>query len=206
MFGTRNLCSKAQEIKKLEIEQESVAQKFLLRLYQQGKQISQIIAYIWRWADENDYAYEAQKIVANKLKSYFVGLEQNAPIGNSIKLLFGANPDDPSSTEGQLLRAVFYVNNAKPEGYIFPMFDEFELSISDPGHGYLFEVTPNDFSGALMDPQANAPEFMKFIIPYPPRPVLGNATLDKETLEEWIKNIDSNEFFAANPYIPTTCC
>jgi len=30
--------------------------ELLLRLYQQSKQISQIIAYIWRWADDRAIA------------------------------------------------------------------------------------------------------------------------------------------------------
>ncbi|NEP55493.1 MAG: hypothetical protein F6K31_00330 [Symploca sp. SIO2G7] len=161
---------------------------------------------MWRWSDETEEQYAGQRNTANQLKTYFTGLYPKTPIGESLKQLFRADPEDPLSKEGKLLREVFYEHGIKPEGYIFPMFDRFELGEEDPGHGYLFEVTPNDFNGALMDPQANSPEFLRFIIPYPPKPILGDATVDKDTLSEWIENRDSNEFFATNAYVPTTSC
>ncbi|NEP14969.1 MAG: hypothetical protein F6K14_33305 [Symploca sp. SIO2C1] len=217
MFGTRALYFKSDKIqdrlrklKKRKSDTQGVREyptaSFLLRLYQQGKQISQIIAYIWRWADEDCDEYKTQREVAKQLKEYFTGLEQNILIHRSIKRLFEAGPST-NPKEWELLRAVFDIpkDGDIPPGYIFPIFDEFELGKNDR-HGYFFQVTPNDFNGGLMDPHANSPEFMRFVIPYPPCPVFGDTTVKKETLEKWIKNRDSKEFFAANTYIPTTCC
>ena len=70
MIGTRNLFSKANEIHAA--DKSSEQSSYLKRLLQQGKQISQITAYIWRWADAEEHI--EQKKVANELKKYFNNL------------------------------------------------------------------------------------------------------------------------------------
>ncbi|KAB8318703.1 hypothetical protein SD81_014830 [Tolypothrix campylonemoides VB511288] len=88
---------------------------------------------------------------------------------------------------------------------IFPIFDQFELGEESDNLGYLFEVTVNGFNGVLEDVDRNSPSLFKFVIPYPPRPQLGEVTVTLDELEEWIANREEDEYFADNPYIPTTC-
>ncbi len=208
MFGTRRLFHKANEISTV----SSQYGEFLQRLYQQAKQVSQIIAYIWRWADENDEDYAYQKHIANELMEYFnkptIETEEKIEVGGNLKKLFRADPRDiekDQSPEAKLLRAVFYVEGICNEDYIFPIFDKFELGEDNPKLGYLFQINSESFHGTLEDVERNLPEIFKFIIPYPPRPIFGNATLDKRTLSEWIENRTKDQYFAENPYIPTTC-
>lgn len=187
---------------------------FLLRLYQQAKQISQIIAYIWRNLEPENPNLETAK----QLHQYFAHPTDNdknndhndqnksIDVGENLKNLLGADPTKEESVEAKLLREVFedYQSN---EDLIFPIFDDLELG-RDPEHrdlGYLLEVNVNDFFGVLEDVDRNIPSLFKFIIPYPPRPEIGEATVTYCELEKWIKNKEKDKFFADNPYIPTTC-
>lgn len=174
---------------------------FLQRLYQQAKQLSQIIVYIWRWADEDG---QPQQEVAKQLKIYFDRpTEDNSRVGGNLKQLLAADSME-DSPEANLLREVFpdYDSN---ENLIFPMFDSFELGEEDNSLGYLFEVNVNSFHGVLEDVERNAPDIYKFVIPYPPRPQIGETNVTSDELERWIENREENKFFADNPYIPTTC-
>ena len=179
--------------------------ELLLRLYQQSKQISQIIAYIWRWADDNSPEHRERQAVAIQLHKYFTHPTQRmGNVGGQLKKLFGANPDPNGTLEARLLYAVFApLDNPN---LIFPIFSEFELGEIDPRLGYLLDVDLNSFHGALEDPTKNAPELFKFVIPYPPRPQLGELTVTTNELEEWVENKEPRKFFADNAYIPTTCC
>ncbi|MEH1938948.1 MAG: hypothetical protein V7L01_01845 [Nostoc sp.] len=176
---------------------------FLLRLYQQAKQISQIIAYIWRNVGEPE---NPNLNTAKELQKFFVRpTEKDTEVGENLKKLLGADPTKEESAEAKLLREVF--KNQSNEDLIFPIFNELELG-RDPEHpdlGYLLEVNVNDFFGMLEDVDRNSPSLFKFVIPYPPRPQLSEATVTSSELEEWIVNKDKNKFFADNPYIPTTC-
>ena len=207
MFGTHKLFHKAEKINTVHKESsEHVA--YLKRLYQQGKQVSQITAYIWRWVDEEREEYAKQKKAANKLKTYFEHSSRNPKeIGGNLKKLFGADPTNPNdqSEEANLLRAVFYREGLDNTKCIFPIFNQYERGDEDPRFGYLFEITVNAFTGGIEDIDINSPELLKMVIPYPPRPNLGNVTLDKDTLEDWINNRDDTKFFAENHYIPTSC-
>ncbi|TRU49476.1 MAG: hypothetical protein EWV49_08830 [Microcystis aeruginosa Ma_QC_Ch_20071001_S25] len=213
MFGTRNLFHKAAQVS-LAITNPQNSEpsssphlEFLSRIYQQSKQISQIVTYIWRWADDTTNSHK--KAVAIELKQYFDNPTTNTKdIGGKLKVLFQATPknsgiiNDPS----YLLWAVFEEDATNNENYIFPMFDEFELGTKIAGLGYWFEVKVDAFHGTLDDPDGNDPHVFKFNIPYPPRPCIGEATVTTEELQAWIENREKFEYFAKNPYIPTTCC
>lgn len=256
MFGTRRLFYKSKEIAKLnpEVIDSQPNAAFLKRLYQQAKQLSQIIAYIWRWADDGDDGKKKEKLSSQlniKLDSLSIGLEElksvlcelsiniyindqdeelivykqdiakllktyfhrptidSGEIYDHLKKLLAANPrdDQDQSLEAKLLKAVFFEADMDNKDYLFPIFDDFERGVSEnfKGLGYLFEIRSGEFHGTLEDPPHGSPELFKFSIPYPPRPVFGAATLDKETLDKWINNRKKGEFFADNPYIPTTC-
>jgi hypothetical protein len=175
---------------------------YLQRLLQQGKQLSQIIAYIWRWIDVNG---NPKQEIAKQLKEYFVRptIDVSGNGGGNLKNLFAANPkqDKPTTNavEANLLRQIFpdYDSNNK---LIFPIFDDSELGKA----GYLIEVTVNGFNGMLEDGDRNNPNTIKFVIPYPPKPQFGEGTITPSELEEWIANKD-DKYVADNPYIPTTC-
>ncbi|MBE8994294.1 hypothetical protein [Microcystis aeruginosa] len=219
MFETRSLFYKAEKVieaaNKMEGECPHIG--FLQRLYQQSKQVSQIIAYIWRWADENNEKYAEQKRVANLLRTYFEhptsdqGLKEGKN-ADHLKKLFGANPKQLPETVDEsdpayLLKQVFFSPDVPPppNEYTFPIFDEYELGEKNRSLGYLFEVTYSSFIGQILDADNNAPELFKMIIPYPPEPSWGNATLNADDLSDWISNRQPGKYFADNPYIPTTC-
>lgn len=202
--------------------------EYLLRIYQQSKQLSQIIAYIWRWADKGEEDSDSNEIkqngkMARQLKEYFdQPTKRDNPskleISNNLKKLLKANPKTNTITdesiEAKLLKHVFG-KAVELEHYIFPMFDKLELG-EDPEHpylGYLFEVNVNSFHGFLQDPDSSSPNLFKFNIPYPPRPTNKKTTVDDDTLEKWYKDTElpkqgtteRYKYFADNPYIPTTC-
>ncbi|MGV0104710.1 hypothetical protein NSTCB13_03397 [Nostoc sp. DSM 114160] len=182
---------------------------FLNRLYQQAKQLSQIIAYIWLNAGSSDIHMSD---TAKQLEEYFIHpTEENSPNvpGGKLKYLLKANPKDNSSeenVEAKLLREVFkdYQSN---ENLIFPIFNDFELENdqNSKGLGYLFEVNVNAFNGVLEDVDRNSPSLFKFVIPFPPRPQIGEGTVTYSELEHWIADRKEGKYFADNPYIPTTC-
>jgi hypothetical protein len=121
MFGTRQLI--------ISVEQDhgnnnspSTHTGYLRELCQQAKQVSQIIAYIWRWGDETDEKYSEQKGNAIKLKSYFEHPTSGEEPGENLLKLFKANPKDEKDTteEANLLRAVFFIDK---QGQSIPGYD-----------------------------------------------------------------------------------
>ena len=191
---------------------------FLRRLYQQDKQISQIVSYIWFWSRQ-DTSTNSEETVANQkiatlLADYFArpaGEQEGAKPGEELKKLLRADPRDeskPISVEAQLLQQVFpdYAKEPYKTNLIFPMFDEFELGEEFEGLGYKFLIDISVFHGTLADPTKNSPELFLFTIPYPPCPVDSPATVTNEELKEWIENRKPKEYFSRNPFIPTSCC
>ncbi|MGB3509782.1 MAG: hypothetical protein WBA93_11155 [Microcoleaceae cyanobacterium] len=235
-FGGRNLLEKASQLYKVlentsNNEQRPSINSALLVLYQQAKQISQIIAYIWRWSDDNEplktpfevdgNSYNTKRDVAIKLNTYFISPNKKDQciertdasasisimmVGNHLKKLFRACPGKSETIkEWKLLEAVFGSNikEENPE-YLFPIFNSFELGESDyPSLGYLFLIDNNIFQGKIQDPDVNLPFLMKLTLAYPPRPQLGSQ-LTKNDLTEWIDNRKKDEFVAKNPYIPSS--
>lgn len=63
------------------------------RIYQQGRQVSQIIAYIWRWIDDERPENKQKQKVANELQKYFKSpTENNLEPGGRLKKLLSAHP------------------------------------------------------------------------------------------------------------------
>jgi hypothetical protein len=187
--------------KALEDQDETLHLTYLLRLYQQSKQISQIIAYIWRWSDDNSTGKEKS---AKDLASYFEHPSEDGVVGANLKKLFSVKPKQGGNKEEDLLYQVFG-NGNKIEGLIFPIFNEFERGKLNNTLGYLFGIDINTFHGEILDPTPNHPQLFSFFIPYPPRPAVGNATVTNQELEGWVDNREKDKFFADNIYIPTTC-
>lgn len=197
-----------RDTQKVEKSLQSISQAcYLRRVYQQAKQVSQIIAYIWRWIDDDKSPKQES---AKKLKEYFV---QPTPLedagmrnGQNLEKLLGADilKDSPiQSDEVKLLREVFpdYQSN---KNFISPIFDDFELGNEVPGLGYELSVDINSYQGNLSDTDINHPYLFIHSIPYPPRPELSEATVTRNELEVWIENRVPDKYYADNPYIPTT--
>jgi|GEM_PF-3380158 len=191
---------------------------FIQRLYQQSKQVSQIIAFIWRWADDKTASHELNREAANAIKSYFdcptplkTPKGKTPEIGKRLKKLLGADPDPkdhPVSLEGRLLRQVFpdYNQPQSETHLIFPIFSPLELGEKNGTLGYLFTVDVNSFWGKIDDPNLNTPELFELSIAYPPCPQKGEVTVTDQTLDHWIANRKKEQYIPTNPFIPTTCC
>ncbi|MBO3459798.1 hypothetical protein G7B40_011055 [Aetokthonos hydrillicola Thurmond2011] len=199
-----NELNNSRDIDSTEADGNQQVYPFLRRLCMQAKQISQIIAYIWRWAEEDVNEFSEQVDAAKRLKRYFDN--PNEPGKDKkperLKKLLSTDPrkflDGKSDLEeGELLVKVFGEDRIRTDN--FPIFTQEEASI------YLFTVNVNAFQGSLADPDVNGRRLIKFQIPYPPSPKLGEATVTKQELEEWISNTENDVFFADSPYIPTTC-
>ncbi|NER95825.1 MAG: hypothetical protein F6J86_18620 [Symploca sp. SIO1B1] len=161
------------------------------RLFHQGKMISQIIAYIWRYGDK----HTPKGYAARTLSGYFENPGDN---GANIKKLWQAIPNRNGSLEDQLLYAVFPMEGENyPDGYFFPIFNSSERTY------YSFITDVNNFQGVIEDANVNTPELMRLTTPFPPRPQLGKLTVTKRELEEWINNREPRDVIAKNPYIPT---
>ncbi len=198
------LRKKAREIVK-EMHEKHSQVFYLQRLYQQAKQMSQIIVYIWRWADADG---APQQHSANELKKYFTNpTGDDTKPAEHLKELLKANPKNADhSKPAKLLKDVFFEKEPETShNLLFPMFDEFELGESKFKYlGYLFQITVNSFQGTIGDSTKNMPELMKFSIPYPPCPAIGNATVTYNEMENWIANRKEDEYFSDNIYIPTS--
>ena len=223
MFGSRDSFCKSEKVHRLlnnqlgdidkenkeilrnKLQQETAPYMFLKRIYQQGKQVSQIIAYIWRWADDENPKNKQEQEVANELTKYFESpTENNQDPGGRLKKLLGAHPDD-SSKEGNLLHRVFFEKpSIDNEGYIFPIFSKFELGEDGSGLGYSINVDITSYQGSLSDTSINHPYIFVHTIPYPARPQLSKATVTLDELEDWVEDRTQGKYYADNPYIPTT--
>lgn len=213
MFETRELLVKAEQLDehKEVISLKSQKEKMplhiepLRRSYQQGKQISQIVSYIWRWVEEESAEYKEEQKIAKQLKEYFTNPTQDIkyPMGN-LKKLFAADARQPdTSLEAMLLANVFKPMDNK---MVFPIFNEFELGEEYPELGYLFEIDVNSFQGNLADATVNDLQLLRWVLPYPPRPHIGEATVTLSELDNWINNTDGNQYIPPNPYIPSSSC
>ncbi|CCI16727.1 conserved hypothetical protein [Microcystis aeruginosa PCC 9807] len=224
MFGSRQLMLSIEQAHNAERDHQKNVNRsgeykgYLRHLCQQAKQVSQIIAYIWRWGDEDETDEYSLKHKQNALdlKSYFE--EPTSEIekpGENLLRLFKANPKnaDDKTKEANLLRAVFFIDKRGKstlgfdnEQYEFPIFDIFAIDQQEDTGGYIIEIVTDSFQGKIGDSNANHPSFLTLSIPYPPRPQFGKLTLDKETLDNWIRNRKEGEYYAKNIYIPTTTC
>ena len=186
-------------------QQKSSPHHSLRRIYQQGKQISQIVAFIWRWADDTSHESIQKKQVAQELKTYFTNPSPSvySPMATLKKLLTADARNPQISKEAKLLSEVF---SSIDDCMIFPMFDEFELGEECPELGYLFEIDINSFQGALKDASLDQPQLLKWTIAYPPRPELSEVTVTPDELDKWVNNRASNQYIPDNRYIPASSC
>ncbi|NEP38638.1 MAG: hypothetical protein F6K25_28735 [Okeania sp. SIO2G4] len=224
-FGGRNFFHQAKKLHQYQSfapKEAKASVEAILRMYQQAKEISQIIAYIWRWSDDDQELdepfeidgnkYTKKQDIARKLNDYFMhptDFSQKSTDNNlndNLKKLFRASPGD-GSKEGNFLKAVFGANIVEENGqYIFPIFNDFERGESNNGlFGYLFIIDTNVFQGKIEDPEIHGSYHMKLTIPYPPRPQLGEVLLKDTDLDDWISNREKGEFIASNPFIPASC-
>lgn len=192
MIGTREWISRVQStLTKLQGDSDNINVVYFEELLEQGKKISQIIAYIWLNKDPK---------TAQKLDGYF----KRGDDGELKKLLFA---DDPETNEYKLLLKVF------SKEYL-PIF------MKDSKDFIKFRVITNTFEGSLSDPGPSDNGILSITIPYPPRPEIHDDVNDegeeiieekytaiKESeLQEWLdKDPDKPPYFYENnPYIPAT--
>lgn len=224
MFGNRELLI-GYQIRQREgdIDNANEASAFVCRICNQAKLISQIISFIWLWVDyqpENDALYPDEdentklnkKMAAEKLKEIFDAPYHNFLVDHQLsplmKLLhtkpsFMAQESDGASEnpDSQKLLDLIFDHYKKEDNLddIFPIFNKYEVGL------YNVFVDCEHFHGQLSDPTANDPQKMAFSIPYPPRPILGAATLTQKDLIGWLEDTNRKKYVAENPYIPTTC-
>ncbi|NES17500.1 MAG: hypothetical protein F6K41_00590 [Symploca sp. SIO3E6] len=194
MLGKRELLTKYSNLVSSNNEEQLTQEESQIpffRLFRQGKMISQIIAYIWRYGDEQTPEGDA----ARALSRYFENPGDN---GKNIKRLWKASPDPNGNREDKLLYAVFPMEpDNYPDDYFFPIFNRSERTY------YSFITDVNNFQGVIEDANLNTPELMRLITPFPPRPQLGELTVTATELEEWIDDREPSKVIAENPYIPT---
>jgi hypothetical protein len=165
----------------------------------QGKQLSQLVARSWM-GDE----------IALQLKNIFIDPRgEDGSADGKLKQLLG---DDGTGEFGKLLLSIF-------NDYELPIFDEYELT-----QVYSFFIDWQTWEGSLDDikqPYFNQEKYFNIVIPYPPRPALGESTVTLEQLEDWVAQDVTDQqgnlligehdgktytVFPPYPYIPPTCC
>lgn len=167
-----------------------------------SKKVSQIIAWIWRY--ENDDENPLEREDARILRDFFIKASQKDEHGKEMKdkdnnpiplqfndLLFASQQQD-NLVKNKHLKEAYRVIRYYFPGYL-PLLDStFTTYISA-------QVIYNDFEGTISDfDRQNNKVIMHF--PYPPRPV---SVTDKE-LEDWYnqKKPDQKPFGPPNPFIP----
>lgn len=177
------------------IEPSHPSEKFVHQLMRQGKQLSQLVARSWI-GDE----------IGLTIKNIFIdprGADGSAD--GKLKKLLG---DNGEGEFGELLLSIFHP-------YELPIFDHYELT-----QVYNFFIDWETWEGSLDDikqPYFNQGKYFNIVIPYPPRPELGEATVTSDQLKAWVAqdvtdpdgNLildDTHTVFPPYPYIPQTSC
>ena len=191
----------------------------------QGKQLSQLTAFIWRWADsslvEPTQDQKKHNAALDLLNNYYLYRdEKGAPSSKKLKDLFAANPRqwihkgrDPKSElahECELLITVFGEHRIRNEKmYLSPMFTPEELGLGSDEifvH-YHFLLDPNTFMGYVSDAYIHynerAPRF-DYHIAFPPRPQVGDLTVTAKELEDWVDNDNTRQILPHNLFIPSS--
>ena len=107
------------------------------------------------------------------------------------------------------LRALF--TGRKPDLWNQRIFDDDEIEL------YRFEISWNTFEGTLNEnTQAvrdQKPPYFTMVLPYPPRPALGEFTVTLDQIQNWVNSPlqEDNDGLIQNPfppypYIPMSCC
>ncbi len=102
------------------------------------------------------------------------------------------------------------VTGKKPKLWKQSIFDDEEIEL------YELKISWNSFEGKLIENaqavMSQTPPYFTLILPYPPRPALGEFTVTYEQIEEWTTaSIEEEDGLIKNPfppypYIPLTSC
>ena len=225
---------KIKEVKNMSnVFDEMSVPEFLMA---QGKFISQMVAYIWRWADDPGTAkgeaakelkacfdrthcrlskkekkkrclepresYELETLLTVDARKYLTAKKRH-----DKKTLKQFTPEQKHAAK--LLIKVFGRERvADPDIYLSPIFSPQAVDDGDDGDGplpvYQFFMNTDSFIGSLQDPNLEERLAFRYMVSYPPSPVLSDATVTEEELEEWFDDIDLTLFRPENPFIPVT--
>ncbi|NES71458.1 MAG: hypothetical protein F6K24_42810 [Okeania sp. SIO2D1] len=169
----------------------------------QAKMISQIISYIWLYAESDPLAKQARHWFQNPTKN-FDKLENPTSADKlpSLAKLMGAKPQD-QSIYGELLSKVFPDVKDESKGlYNFPIFNKHDIESGI----VVFKTDASIVNGSVLDPNPNSPNVLTVIIAFPPCPKFSEATLTKEELSNWLNDRDSTNYTPPNSFIPTCSC
>ncbi|MEH2127673.1 hypothetical protein [Nostoc sp.] len=189
MIGTREWISKVQEIIGGNNFANNKNREEFENLLIQGKQISQIISYIW---------LEEDKEAAQELDGYF---RKHNNDNQKLKKLFFASESE--TDEYQLLLKVF------KEKTHLPIFHKDDQELVN------FRVVIDKFEGNISNPEPSNNGILTVTIPYPPRPqifddteipIKGYTTIKQSELKEWLNQAPDKEpyMYENNFYIPAS--
>lgn len=168
------------------------------------KMVSQIISYIWLYAESDPLAKQARHWFQNPTKN-FDKLENPNSTNKlpSLAKLMGATPQD-QTIYGEFLSKVFADVKDESKGlYNFPLFNKHDIESGI----VVFKTDATITSGSIQDPNPNSPNLLTVMIAFPARPQFSEATLTKEELSNWLNDRDSNNYTPPNSFVPccTTC-
>jgi len=166
----------------------------------QTKMISQIISYIWLYAESEALAKQAGKWFQNPTKD-FDQIENPTFTDklSSLAKLMSAKPQDKTKY-GEFLSKVFPDVKDKSNGfYQFPIFNKNDIQSGIA----VFKTDAAIANGSIQDPTPNNPNVLTVVIAFPPCPKFSEATLTKEELSSWLKDRDSSNYTPSNSYIPS---
>ena len=166
----------------------------------QTKMISQIISYIWLYAESDPLARQARQWFQNPTKD-FDQLENPTFADKlpSLAKLMGAKPQD-QTRYGEILSKVFPDVKDKSKGlYQFPIFNKDDIQSGI----VVFKTDAAIANGSIQDPTPNSPNVFTVVIAFPPCPKFHEATITKEELSSWLTDRDSSNYTPPNSYIPT---
>ncbi|NES63828.1 MAG: hypothetical protein F6K24_00225 [Okeania sp. SIO2D1] len=173
----------------------------LRHMLAQTKMISQIISYIWLYAESDPLAKQARRWFQNPTKN-FDKLE-NPTVADklpSLAKLMGAKPQD-QNIYGEFLSKAFPDVKDESKGlYQFPIFNKLDIESGI----VVFKTDATTTKGSIQDPTPNSPNVLTVVIAFPPCPQFSEATLTKEELSNWLNDRDHSNYTPDNSYIPVT--
>ncbi|GFZ91703.1 hypothetical protein [Okeania sp. KiyG1] len=175
---------------------------FLRHALTRTKMISQIISYIWLYAESDPLAKQARHWFQNPTKN-FDKLENHTSTDKlpSLAKLMGAKPQD-KTIYGEFLSKVFADVKDESKGlYNFPLFNKHDIESGI----VVFKTDATIANGSIQDPTPNSPNVLTVMIAFPPCPQFSEATLTKEELSNWLNNRDNSNYTPPNSYIPCCC-
>ncbi|NET46855.1 hypothetical protein [Okeania sp. SIO2B3] len=172
----------------------------LRHMLAQTKMISQIISYIWLYAESDPLAKQARHWFQNPTKN-FDKLE-NPTVADklpSLAKLMGAKPQD-QNIYGEFLSNAFPDVKDESKGlYQFPIFNKLDIESGI----VVFKTDAAIANGSIQDPTPNSPNILTVVIAFPACPQFSEATLTKEELSDWLNDRDNSNYTPPNSYIPS---